>query len=166
MVINIQLLLMVVMVDVSSLSVLRPMVSYPSKALVAALRILFWAPSRIMSCLVLLCFFVHCVGSKWNQSRKVWTFYDFYVRVTVFFAYFVVFSFCFPAFLMVFPTCFIKDQTHGTPTVDFLHVKKQSNSSIFLCKSTQDVLRPSPPRLKWCSEFNDVHHISIPIKSS
>ena len=48
-----------------------------------------------------------------------------------FFAYFVVFSFCFPAFLMVFPTCFIKDQTHGTPTVDFLHVKKQSNSSIF-----------------------------------
>ena len=97
-----------------------------------------------------------------------------------FFCILCCFSFCFPAFLMFFPTCFfIKDQTHGTQrSVDFLHVvttlrtkyaqkknTKQSNSSIFLCTSTQDVLRPSPQGLKWCFEFHYVPHISIPIKS-
>ena len=166
MVINIQLLLMVVMVDVSSLSVLRPMVSYPSKALVAALRILFWAPSRIMSCLVLLCFFVHCVGSKWNQSRKVWTFYDFYVRVTVFLHTLLFFLFVSQLFWWFFPLVSSKIKPMGLRQLIFFTWKNKATPVFFLCRSTQDVLRPSPPRLKWCSEFNDVHHISIPIKSS
>lgn len=39
-----------------------------------------------------------------------------------FFWHTLLFFLCFPAFLMFFPTCFIKDQTQWTRTVDYLHV--------------------------------------------
>lgn len=103
-----------------------------------------------------------------------------FMSESLFFLHTLLFFFLFPSFFDVFSHLFLHQRSnpwdskiswfssrgyHTTYQICSKKNTKQSNSSIFLCTSTQDVLRPSPQGLKWCFEFHYVPHISIPIKS-